>query len=310
MRSILPLILLASLTAGCHCMQAPSVVSPDSSPGDSEVPIGDSEPEDTASDRYHSEDYADPEIHGLEAKLQTLPCNLCHGEDLTGDGTADSCDSCHLEGWREDCVRCHGGQDDETGAPPLHISGLDDGDEASFIPHQAHVLDTSMHAGFGCEHCHVLPTDVLTVGHLFVDDDSAGRAEADFSGGLDPAVGWDDSRTCVSSYCHGDGQGATGRVEHDDSVGACEDCHAGPASGMGDWVQMSGEHRSHLERDIACTLCHNDVVGGDDVITGLSQHVNGSVDVAILDDQVEWDGARCNGFCHDSWYWHWDQGWE
>ena len=32
-----------------------------------------------------------------------------------------SCDDCHDEGWRTDCVFCHGGVDDTTGAPPEDI---------------------------------------------------------------------------------------------------------------------------------------------------------------------------------------------
>ncbi len=300
-------VLLAPLAIGCHCTTAPTVEPVDSGPQDSAP--GDSLPEDTAPQRYHPDDYADPALHGLEARLQTQACTGCHGEELTGEGRASSCDLCHQADWREDCVYCHGGQDDQTGAPPLHISGEDDGEEASFIPHAEHVNEGSSHAAYGCETCHVVPTDVLSAGHLFVEDDTAGRAETDFSSGLDPTVGWDDSQTCVSSYCHGDGQSAAGRAEHSEEVGACDDCHEGPDGGSGAWMRMSGEHELHLSDGIGCSACHNDVVDENNAITDVSLHVNGSVDVTIEDSQVEWDGDSCDGFCHDHWYWHWDQPW-
>jgi len=307
----LPLLLIASFSIGCQCTTALDVLS-DTSPSDSDLVDSEGPLEDTAPVRYHADDYFEPDVHGLEAKLATLVCVSCHGEDLMGMGRAASCDSCHPDGWRQDCVFCHGGIADQTGAPPLHISGAADGPDASFIPHQAHVVDTDTHVAFGCVQCHAVPLDVLSQGHLFLGDASPARAETDFSGGIDSTVGWDDSRTCVSSWCHGDGQGATGRVEHSDEVADCAACHESTDSGSGGWLRMTGEHDEHLDRGLSCSHCHGDVAGEGDAIIGLSLHVNGENDIAIGDTWVSWEGGSCDGLCHTDgfWYWHWSSGWE
>jgi hypothetical protein len=311
MRSVLlpAIVLLFAWAPGCGLGSAPSVEQvPDTGGGGEDTQL-----EDTAPPRTHPEGYAEAAVHGAEARLQTLGCTSCHGEDLLGLGRASSCDACHPEGWRSDCTFCHGGLEDSTGAPPLHISGVDDGEEARFIPHQAHAQDTSLHAAFGCEQCHALPADALSEGHLFVGDDTPARAEVDFSGGLDPSVGWDDSRTCVSSYCHGDGQGAAGRVEHQETLEGCGGCHEAPDAGPGGWARMTGEHEAHLDRGLSCHHCHQDVVTEDgEAIAQPSLHVDGAVQVTIGDTWVSWEGGSCDGLCHTDgfWYWHWSSGWE
>ncbi len=304
-----PFILVLLLT-GCQCARAPGVVPLDTSPPDSE-PLDSVPPEDTAPDRYHPDDYAEASVHGPEARLQTQACTSCHGEDLTGQGRAVGCDDCHSEGWREDCLFCHGGSENETGAPPLHISGDDDGEDAWFGVHHQHVVDTEVHAAYGCVQCHAMPADILSEGHLFLGDDTPARSETDFSGGIDTTVGWDDSQTCVSSWCHGDGQAANGRMEHDEEAAACNDCHEGLESNVLDWGDMTGEHRAHLDRGMTCKYCHADVVGDGEDIVGLSLHVNGEVDVAVIDSWVTWEGGTCDGLCHVDgfWYWHWTSGW-
>jgi hypothetical protein len=302
-------LLLCSLLMGCDLGYGPSVVhdSGADEPADSEAP-----PDDTAPERYHPDDYAQASVHGAEARLQAQACVSCHGEELLGQGSAVSCDPCHSEGWRSDCVFCHGSAEDGTGAPPLHISGADDGLEASFIPHLIHVQATDTHGAFGCVQCHSTPSDALSAGHLFMNDGSPARAEVDFAGGIDSSVGWDGDTTCVSSWCHGDGQSAAGRVEHTDPVEGCGACHEGPDSGTGGWERMTGEHRKHLESGLECRHCHADVAGEGAAIIDVEAHVDGDVDVAVSDSWVSWDGARCDGLCHTDghWFWHGDDPWE
>lgn len=307
MQRALIVLWVALPLAGCGLGKAPTVIGDTRGAGDSQ-PVTD----DTAVVRYHPDGYGQPEVHGLEARLGAQDCGGCHGEDLAGQARAVSCDSCHPDGWRTDCVFCHGGQDEPSGAPPLHISGVDDGTAASFIPHQAHVVDTATHAAFGCEQCHAVPVDVLSPGHLFIGDATPARAETDFSGGIDSTVGWDDSRTCVSSWCHGDGQSAAGRVEHGDEVDGCGSCHESTDSGLGGWRRMTGEHEAHLDRGLSCRHCHGEVVGDDDAIVGLALHVNGQLEVAIGDSWVSWEAGSCDGLCHTDgfWYWHWSSDWE
>jgi hypothetical protein len=303
--------LLLFFAVGCQCTTAPSIVG-DTNPPDTQVEDSEGLPEDTAPERYHPDDYADAAVHGAEARLQAQACVSCHGEDLMGQGKASSCDPCHAGGWREDCLYCHGSVEDGTGAPPLHISGADDGDAASFIPHLTHVQDTTTHAAYGCEQCHAVPADAMSGGHLFLGDDTPAVSEVDFSGGIDSTVGWDGAGSCVSSWCHGDGQGAVGRADHTDEVEGCGVCHEGPESGTGGWERMTGEHRLHLDSGLECRHCHAEVVGEGAAILDINAHVDGAVDVAVSDSWVSWDGSTCDGLCHTDghWFWHGSDAWD
>ena len=75
--------------------------------------------------KFHAEDFARPELHGPALMQGLLDCRFCHGEDLTGDAGALSCDTCHTpadpQAWRSDCVFCHGGVENQTGAPPVNL---------------------------------------------------------------------------------------------------------------------------------------------------------------------------------------------
>ncbi|MEC8425791.1 MAG: hypothetical protein VX000_18530, partial [Myxococcota bacterium] len=133
-------------------------------PRDGPVPAGDGG-SGGATARYHPDGYADPSQHGGAAKASVERCVSCHGEDLTGEGDALSCDTCHAEGWRTDCTRCHGGTDDASGAPPRYIAGGEEGALATFWSHTPHGSG-ELGAAVSCGTCHVVPTDVLSDGHL------------------------------------------------------------------------------------------------------------------------------------------------
>lgn len=253
------------------------------------------DPVDTSTDGYHPDGWSAPDVHGYAAKFQEEECVDCHGADLTGSGDAVSCDSCHEEGWRTDCTWCHGGTDNSTGAPPLHISGDDDGSSATFIPHTAHVEASDIKVAYGCAQCHTKPTDVLTPGHLFVDDDTPGRAETTFSAGLSDAASWNGSGTCSNLYCHGNGQGDNGSVNHTGSVSTCHDCHADQNSGS--WSAMSGEHSKHLGEGVKCYECHGDTTNSSMDITDVTLHINGDADLA-LSGGVLMSSGTCSGSCH------------
>ncbi|HJN76073.1 MAG TPA: hypothetical protein QGF58_19230 [Myxococcota bacterium] len=279
---------------GC---QEPRYVDPpgrDSEPVESE-PVVDDSPSD--SERLHPEGFEDPAVHGVEAKQQSQVCVDCHGSTLEGEGAAVTCDNCHRPGWRTDCTFCHGGSDNSTGAPPLHISGVDDGESATFAPHSAHVEDTELHAAFDCTACHDKPDDPLSEGHLFVGDSTPGRAEVEFSGGIAAGSEWDGEGLCSNLYCHGDGADRRGEKGHIGSLEACgESCHW-TSENQGQSV-LGGEHDRHLgESGIGCVDCHNDTVDSDEGISDTSLHVNGSLDVALV-SSLEWSGSTCTGGCH------------
>lgn len=263
-------------------------------------PIDSSEPV-----RYHPIGFSLGGQHGPAAKQQDEACITCHGDDLNGRGDAVSCDTCHTPddppAWRTDCTFCHGDPMDGTGAPPVHISGVDDGRDATFVPHRVHTDTTGLHVAFACTHCHDTPDDVLTSGHLFVGDTTPGQAEVDLSGGLSSRGTWTaNTGTCGQLWCHGDGQGANGTMDHLGAVSGCADCHPSLASSRNRWNDMSGEHRDHLhDVGATCADCHHATTTDNTSISTLSEHVDGEVDVVVSPSRsVTWNGAWCTGACH------------
>lgn len=197
--------------------------------------------DDTGADRFHPAGWSASDQHGQAAKYQELDCVACHGAGLDGGTAEQGCDTCHAAGWRTDCTFCHGGTDDTSGAPPRDIDGLET--DLAFPEHTAHVAGGD-HPAWSCDRCHATPTDVLSAGHLFVDDASAGLAEVAFTDGLsaDGVYG----ATCSNLYCHGDGvalgDAASGEVLD------CGGCH-GSAEVPG---TLSGGHPAHLSASITC----------------------------------------------------------
>ncbi len=247
----------------------------------------------------HPSGYAAAGEHGHDAKFQELECTECHGDDLTGGTAGVSCDACHETGWRENCTFCHGDPEEGSGSPPVHLSGVDDGVDASFIPHRVHTSATDIKAAFDCNTCHTTPTDVLSVGHIFVSDSTPGRAEANFVAGLSPAADWDGNGTCSNLYCHGNGQGANGEMDHDGSVDSCHDCHADWTSSENTMEGMSGEHWKHVgDVNIDCEECHGATVNGSNAIIDVAMHVNGTVEVEFLGEMTRSNG-ECTGTCHN-----------
>lgn len=247
-------------------------------------------------DRFHPAGYAAATAHGRPAKMQELRCVTCHGSDLAG-GRAPSCDDCHQEGWRTNCTYCHGEEPDGTGSPPRHISGKDDGAQASFIPHRAHTVANKDHVAFDCDQCHVKPEDVLSEGHLFVGDTTPGVAETSFLLGLGPKTAWTASKgTCSADYCHGNGRGETGSVQQTAAVATCGKCHADRTTPV-KWLQMSGEHGKHLLEGIACADCHAATASGSNAIVDPELHVDGKVQVSFT-EPLTWAAGSCDGDCH------------
>ncbi|HMV69043.1 MAG TPA: hypothetical protein PKA64_19505 [Myxococcota bacterium] len=256
--------------------------------------------------RYHPAGYADEAAHGHDAKYQVQTCVDCHGADLRGAVGVASCDTCHPAGWRQDCTFCHGDPAEGSGAPPVHISGVDDGANASFIPHLAHVQQTSIKRALDCAECHVKPSDVLSPGHLFLGDSTPGRAEVSFAAGISSAGQWPGANgSCSNLWCHGTGQRDTGQIRHTATVDDCGDCHASAAT-PGRWGTMSGRHTLHLGEGLDCWECHGDTVDAQNRIVGFDEHVNRVADVALRQGMT-WSNRRCDGTCHGER--HTNRGW-
>ncbi|MCB9669579.1 MAG: CxxxxCH/CxxCH domain-containing protein [Alphaproteobacteria bacterium] len=247
----------------------------------------------------HPVGYSSPDQHGVAANLQLDgDCRSCHGANFEG-GTGMSCDTCHQVGWRTDCTFCHGGQDNQSGAPPQDVDGTTAPNLISFPDHTAHIQ-----AGYGCSECHYTPTDYLTNGHVF-GDVTPGYGEVNYAAGLSYQATYF-LGTCSNAYCHGNGQGPNGTVTAGSGPVGCASCHYNQNSTPAEWNQMSGRHRLHLqENGVTCSNCHASTVDAAGQIVGAAYHLNGTPDVASVDITIV--GTTCDGACHG--FNHNNRGW-
>ena len=244
----------------------------------------------------HPPNWAEAGQHGLAANLQTDgDCRQCHGADLTG-GSGVSCDTCHEPGWRQDCTYCHGGVDNQTGAPPEDIDNSLI--SAAFPPHTEHVTGgvNYDHPQYGCTQCHSPRGDVLVPGHVF-DDVTPGYGELNYTGGLSIYATYLNGN-CSNVYCHGNGQADNGNVTVGQTM-YCYSCHAdGLTSGNNEWAQMGGRHLLHMdEAEAQCYECHSQTTDAAQNILNGTYHVDGIVQV--LPNGVNYNGQTCNGVCHE-----------
>ncbi len=144
-------------------------------------------------DRFHPVGYDSPLVHGLAFKQFDQDCRLCHGDQLSGGTSNVSCDGCHEQGWRTNCGYCHG--HDAQGTPPRDLKNQTDLAQQTFKPHAQH-LNHPLHGNWGCEQCHLKPTEVLSPAHVF--DDTYGKAEVNFSGGLSVAGTYQPETGCAN----------------------------------------------------------------------------------------------------------------
>ncbi len=256
---------------------------------------------DVASDNkqggFHPPGWTSPSVHGKAAMLNTMNCTMCHGTDLLGGTTGQSCDTCHDNGWRTNCTFCHGGVDNQTGAPPQSIDGATDAAAGAFPAHGFHVTGNG-HALITCVGCHVTPTEVTSPGHMF--DDTPGKAEVDLSGGLSPN-GKFASMTCSSLYCHGNGQGDNGSVPLNKSDIGCASCHPGPKSSSVALGAMTGRHSMHVKEGVGCYECHSEVFNSQYQPVDGTLHVNGEPNYK-LPNGITYNGKGCTGICHGEYH--------
>ena len=247
--------------------------------------------------RHHPAGFAAAQMHGPSALFVEEDCRSCHGGDLSG-GTANvSCNSCHVPEWKDTCTFCHGGTDNDTGAPPRDISGLADPALLTFRAHTKHVIEGATHGSYDCGQCHTKPSSALDEGHWF--DDTPGEAEVTFSG-LAANATYDGAGTCSTNYCHGNGRGDNGTVSHDEGAQACNSCHPSLASTTAEWETMSGDHRRHLNDNMTCVECHGATVSAQNEVNDVLNHLDGEKDVMFTTSMVAYVAAtrRCTGACH------------
>jgi predicted CxxxxCH...CXXCH cytochrome family protein len=182
------------------------------------------------------------------------------------------------------CTECHGGTDNDTGAPPTDVSGRTDPSLPSVGAHTAHVQlgQGSLAKPFDCVVCHVKPTEVNSPGHI------AGKVQITFgslstaNGTLDPSYNFS-TYSCSSVYCHGGFPGGNPSNapiwNAGSSQAVCGSCHGNPthtASALPDGHPQLVSSATNA----TCSICHPDTVNPDGTINVASgAHVNGTVDV-------------------------------
>jgi predicted CxxxxCH...CXXCH cytochrome family protein len=247
-----------------------------------------------------------PGFHAFAADSNILNCTVCHGGDLTGGFAGVACANCHdrnlppgVASWKVNCVMCHGGADNKSGAPPRATWG-NAGDPLRTGAHSAHVAGPWA-APFDCSACHPKPSDALSPGHIDQGTATVAFGGVALNGGAAPSWRRADG-TCSSTYCHGNYsgvyaysswdwsldqpvtayayyQGKNGTPAWTGAPATCDSCHGNPP-----WTRETGAvwHSGHHGGGNDCQLCHPDatgVNGAGTAITDPSLHVNGAIDV-------------------------------
>jgi len=225
----------------------------------------------------HLEGYASPAEHGQDFLAGgTAACSSCHGAGLDGGISGTSCEKCH-PGFRKSCTFCHGGTDNQTGAPPESISGGTATALTGVGAHSAHLSSSDWHAAISCSDCHAVPTDALSPAHM------SGKAEVEFGVLATGEEGQPvfNGTSCSAVYCHGGRLSGGTQVQPnwtqvDGTQAACGTCHGLPPTE--DHPKMSD-----------CSMCHGCVAGPDGQIRaeGAPYHINGEVNMQGKDSCPE-----------------------
>ena len=251
--------------------------------------------------------------HQFHIDVLSLTCGECHAsvvdtmlniiypslhvngmiDTLTRDETV--CNSCHGSG-AGTCAGCHGGADNQTGAPPTGIEGETATSELAVGSHTIHLDGGPMAAGFSCTVCHVTPLAWDDPEHFGPD----GIAEVTFGSLAGPNAAWSRTdSTCADTYCHGDFPGGNNSLSPrwtESGLDLCGDCHDyGPHPGI-----LSGEHEKHvIDEDIQCYQCHSTAVDADLNFVDKWVHVDGVNTISFSSGLGFWSNGQCTGTgCH------------
>ncbi len=265
-------------------------------------------------------DPASPAFHAFSADVALDTCQVCHGPALDGTGgvTTVACAQCHGPGGPghdfATCTACHGGTDNQSGAPPAATWGHDAdpargggtaADRALRVgAHTAHLLGASA-PPFDCAVCHVKPGNILAPGHIDGSSSAGGTLSGLAALGTTSPPTWDRTTAiCAGTYCHGAtirakesvpgssprGTNVAPQWNGGASQAACGTCHGLPPDTGGHWAHVVN---GAIGGNLPCSWCHNgypDYPSDADVTVVPSLHVNGVADVIVSPD-----AASCVG---------------
>jgi len=250
----------------------------------------------------HPASWMDPgsiDFHGSNVfRNGVKTCQVCHGGDLSGGKAEVACSRCHAPGVSASCVRCHGGVDNNTGAPPISLRGFVSTDSVPVGAHTAHLSASSTAHTFECDVCHVVPLYSWDSAHLDFNILSGtgatdSIAEVRFHGlAVAQSASYDHpTATCRLVYCHGNfgsGDTANAPVWNGHDQAACGSCH----DVGGNSAKLGQFHFYHISLfGLKCADCHGSVVDTALLIVNINFHVNGVVDTIVSDT------SKCSG-CH------------
>lgn len=255
--------------------------------------------------------------HDVHVNVAGLKCTECHYSVVDSslniksmsrhiDGGVDTltrnpavCAVCH-DNSAGSCIRCHGGIDDQTGAPPKGLRGETITTQRAVGAHSVHLSGNTMSNGFACTECHKVPATVTTAGHLAADS----LAEMTWGPITGNATVWTRATNrCANSYCHGNfsgGKSANAPLWTGSNQAACGSCHDVGTNPS----QLGGRHDKHVSGEsIACYRCHNATVNSSNTITGKAVHINRQNTVQFSAGGNYTNGTCSSIGCHDPEQW-------
>lgn len=238
----------------------------------------------------HPKEWIDPQSADFHGKVVSdhgsKSCEKCHGVDFEGGISDVSCLDCHLASGA--CMSCHGGTDNNTGAPPRGLNGETDPSNIAVGAHTGHV-ENEITNNYDCVICHIKPINITDPTHM----DGDNIAEVVFGSIAGNSAEWDRIQAkCNNVYCHGNFDGGNhinpSWINSDQAnCGSCHDVGSQPAL-------LLWEHEFHISTArIRCEKCHGNVVDINMNISNLDLHINGQIDTLTSDIEL------CNS-CHGS----------
>jgi predicted CxxxxCH...CXXCH cytochrome family protein len=249
--------------------------------------------------------------HGRMALVTGIKdCETCHGSDLSGGIAKVACSECHGNG-KDNCLACHGGLNDSTGAPPYGLRGEVDDTTLAVGAHTSHMNGSTISDGVPCNSCHIVPESPWDSTHFdFSLYNGPGVIDsiAEINWGWPDSAGgvWNrDSGSCADTYCHGnfpEGNQDNRPQWTGTDQAACGTCHDDGS----DIFQMQHGHILHVFLGVGCLRCHASTVDSSLDIIGPEYHIDGLATVKFEPDSGSYSDGTCTnpGGCHDgTWPW-------